>query len=363
MRTIAIVVNVLSFLQSCSEHTLENKTVVEISERQKIRKRIKQIKTRIEDKEIFETDKPDYVYHNIKRFDTSGLLIEELNFDKDSVMNSHLYQKTVGDTLFLIREKKEKNSDTTFYTSEKETFLNGLRIEKYSLSSWRHEESFSQDGYSKKITPLPFIRNFSYDEEQRISVEENVSDGEKNKVVYEYDSRGNRIAKIAYKMPENVKKYSHEFVFDDKNRMVKKMELSYTDGVESISFKRFYRYNDMDSLLSESHYRNENDCFLKVTYEYDTLGRKVLETAYNDLKTGDSTLVNLVKEYYYARDGNTQIVMVYTPEGELMFTTRNTYDSFGNLIEVERLSHFINLDKRKVQHMHKVYFEYQFYEN
>lgn len=141
-------------------------------------------------------------------------------------------------------------------------------------------------------------------------------EGTISKVLYEYDSRGNRIKATNYKYGSDseIETYSlHEY--DEDNKQTR---MDYYAQSESGQWERYlwytYEYDDHGNAVRINEYFDDNELPRYSLFEYDEQG-------------------NMTKHLYYERDNTLLFVTEYHYDSEGNQIGSDEYDGDGNLIE------------------------------
>ena len=153
----------------------------------------------------------------------------------------------------------------------------------------------------------------------------NIATGETFTKTVEYDADGNAV-KTVYWAGEAVSR-SYTRTFDEAGRLTSLVTVEPAAGLSSTTMT--YTYNEDGTLASLLVDYGANGAVL-MTYEYDSLGREIKETAYEGKTTSDP--VRDYTESTYAADGKRTKTTTPVSGNTLGGSTVITYDEAGNEI-------------------------------
>lgn len=180
---------------------------------------------------------------------------------------------------------------------------------------------------------------------------------------YSYDSAGNRIQEVSYRLPfENEELLTEEAVtisgawkfeweYDDAGNMTRETEFYFSDATVHKTndiYIREYSYDDEGNQILELRYTN-GELINRYEWEYDNEGKKTKETNFYYEKSSTSTYEyiydsegNLIKsvhssgatkEYSYDSAGNMTKEVHYRSDGGMSYHREWEYDECGNQVK------------------------------
>ncbi|MDF4202227.1 hypothetical protein PXD56_04645 [Maribacter sp. SA7] len=146
----------------------------------------------------------------------------------------------------------------------------------------------------------------------------------RNKKVFKYDNKGNRVQRLVYSLNDNgsgpMDKMISEYD-DDGNLVTTKWSNSYSQG------KWMYKYDENGNQIEFiEHHRGK--VYKRTIYKYNEKGEIIQETLYNT----DNLLVERAI-FDYDKNGNKILINMFAPDERIRFRSAYKYDDRNNRIE------------------------------
>jgi len=354
MKRLEIILIAIFIISGCT-HTKNDNSVEneEISTNQN-NKKIKSITSTCYYTKVFSPDSLVFEEKIIKYFDTSGQLIEMKQYIVDStILCTHKFQEYKGDTLLKI-EKRIQNVFKPNLIIDTFKFVNNLMIESIRAYNFRHTTI-----RGKTIeTPIPTRIFYEYDEKKRLKTTTQYFDETICQCNYSYNESNELVEKACKWLDSPNRTYKENLYYNERRLKIKQTETSFNNGVVIGEYKRFYKYNQLDSLSYQSWYHDEHN-FLIYNYIFNEKGQKISGYTYNDGK-GDSTRLTGQTLYHYNEKDNLTMVSCLTINKDPIYTTYYFYDDNNNVIEERKISHTIGIDRQsyETRKVTRYYYEY-----
>ncbi|HTY10550.1 MAG TPA: hypothetical protein VMF88_05715 [Bacteroidota bacterium] len=262
------------------------------------------------------------------------LMLSALLVAREGWADGGLSQKSKKEELKEERqEQKERNrikaSGILLMSVWKYTYSFGKPDKKgFEISSSR----YNPDGYKTEETvynpndgSVLVKTNYRYNEGGKL-IEETTTKGDaKTKIIYRYDSAGNKKETVAYKQDGTVDRKSVYF-YDSENNMVENRGYL-SDG--RIFSKDLFTYDSTGNVVEQLN------SISRFTYAYDDDGNMTEMIKYGrDFNNVDSAVYNLADRVAFVYDslGNLSSEYVYKPDSSLKARSTFTYDRRGNLV-------------------------------
>jgi hypothetical protein len=334
--------------------------------------------------EHFGPDSSTFEERIILSYDTTGKLTDKKQYILDStILYKHQYHFQKGDTLIEVTmDINNVYRPNLEYDTIK--YLNGLVIERTSISSYRYHHT---PNGSEKRFPIPTKVFYQYDTNGMLVSTRTFHDGKERLCTYAYDINHNlsdqtciehkdhsifyekrhvfnrskqKIKQAETFHNDDSRKYVEEYFYNEKGLKIRQTETSFTNDTVSGQYVRYYKYNEQDSMSYQSWYRDGKN-FAIYNYEYAENGSLISELVYND-GSGDSTFLAMQTHYYYNSENQLKLISILGHHREPMRTTYFFYDTAGNKVEERRYTHTIDTDKQKYLTRLVTKHYYEFYE-
>jgi len=310
-------------------------------------KELKEQKNKIKSKTTLEyfTDKIDSDAEGIKMrtvelFDTNNICIERAVYDESEKGKQieHFYIESKNDTMFKYWMFLFNSSSLEL--AAKETYFHNLKIAEWTANNGGGGSYFIDSDLSATMKfGVQFEKLFFYDKNDKL-VRTKISSQDGSWITTEYVYKGDTLEKKnSYSNTGIVD--SVAYFYDKKGRKIELVEGFICDSPSTkveTNYKRYYRYNDRDSLIGSSHYK-DSKLFLKYEYQYNSEGNVMVENAYGGFENDDTTRLDQITEYYYSSNKLAQQTVYFGNTGHPFLMEYYKYDSFNNLIEKRK---FVN---------------------
>lgn len=248
-------------------------------------------------------DSENITMKTVEQFDTIGRCSGRTVFNElENLLVEHFYVEWKNDT--MVEYSMNFHSEVyppSLLLSAKRSYINNRIISEYSIT-------YQVDGRDS-VSPISSEKYYYYNAKGKLIRIENSDNGNKSTTKYIYN--GDTLKKMT--TGSNIRQvYSEEYFYDKKGRKIKQSEGCYLDATFSKirqDYSRNYSYNEHDSLITWSHYR-DNKLFLKYEYQYNSEGNIIIEKVFDDFKNGDTTKLSVINEYYY--NSSKQIAQITT---------------------------------------------------
>jgi len=207
--------------------------------------------------------------------------------------------------------------------------------------------------------PIPSYRSYRFEDSLLIEVINEKGD-QQSFEQYFYNNEGKLQRKEISRSDEPGFKYTESYRYNERGLKIRQIELSVRDEDTLGIYHRTYAYDQNDSLIKWANSRN-GITFLKELHEFDSLGRKRVTYAYNDLK-GDSSLLTGVIYFHYDMEGRLQEKEWLHGDLDPFTSWHYFYNEEGFLKEERRYSYEILPSKKLSLQSVSTRSRYEYYE-
>gem|GEM_PF-4028703 len=305
------------------------------------------VETRLIEKAVFQG-------YSIEKYNREGKRLMKKRFRSDSMLTKTDSIILKGDSSIHIEYHfRYKTLPSVFIDSS--VYYQGRLIRSYRNKSFRGKTA--ADGSSMEI-PIPSKVRVEYDSLGRIEQRRESKENVHFDCSYSYDSLGHLVLKHCLDSAQANRHYREEYRYNAEGKKRLQLERSFSGKEQTGGTKRKYAYDQNDSLIYKSHYRDGKN-FLIYKRVFNTEGNLITENVYND-SSGDSTALVLQFYYDYNSSGLLRTKTIINSEGNVIQLIHNSYFSDGNIKEAKEYTGFYDIDGKWIQTrtIHSYLYEY-----
>ena len=195
------------------------------------------------------------------------------------------------------------------------------------ISSFRYNsdgEKIEETAYNQNDGTVVSKTNYRYDQDGNLIEEVTTKGDAKTKMIFRYDSTGNKREMVLYKQDGTVDRKG-TYVYDEENNLVE--SLGYLSDGRLFS-KEWYAYDSVGNVVEQKN------SISRYTYAYDGDGNMIEMVKYGrDFNNLDSATYHIADRIVFEYDSmeNLSTEYVYKPDSSIKAKSTFSYDAKGNV--------------------------------